>query len=557
MKKKWWHNTIGYQIYPKSFQDSNGDGIGDIRGIINRLDYLKNLGINVIWVCPVNKSPMVDHGYDISDYDDIDPMFGSLADMEELIAEANKRGMKILMDLVVNHTSDQHEWFKKAMSDLNSKYADYYIIRDGVDGKEPNNWRSIFGGSAWEKIDGTENKYYLHLFTKAQPDLNWENPELREEIYAMINRWLDKGLGGFRVDAISHLKKDFTYKNIEPDGPDGFVNSFPYASNIDGIEVFLNELNERTFKPHDALTIGEVDDLTPEKLESFVGENGCFSTIFDFYHCFHNINSKEWHGDLPAMVADIRKKMFAKQECVAKTSGLLCNYNENHDTARSCNRFIPKEDINYFSKSMLAVMNNFLKGIIFIYQGQEIGMTDYPKKNINEYLDLATFNSYKGLLLEGLSEADALARINIECRENARTPMQWTSSYNAGFTEGKPWFDINPNCADINVAAQENDEKSLLSFYKKMIATRSRSDLVDAFIYGSVTPKYDDISGIIAYERALGDVKILVINNYSADMTTLDFEGDFTEMLLNNYPDLVLQNGKLMLLPYQSITVKL
>lgn len=294
MLKKWWYNTIGYQIYPKSFQDTNGDGIGDLKGITAHLDDLADLGINVIWLCPINKSPMKDHGYDISDYEEIEPMFGSKDDLRELILEANQRGIKILMDLVVNHTSIEHPWFQKALEDPDGEYGKYYIIREGKDGKEPNNWRSIFGGSAWEQIKGT-NLYYLHLFTKWQPDLNWENPILRKKIYDMINGWLDLGIRGFRVDAISHLKKDFTYQNLPSDGADGYVNGFPYFSNVDGIGAFLKELKENTFQKYDAMTIGEVDEETlSDTLSDYIGENGYFSTIFDFCHAQFLVNSAEW-----------------------------------------------------------------------------------------------------------------------------------------------------------------------------------------------------------------------------------------------------------------------
>ena len=382
MQKKWWHNAIGYQIYPKSFQDTNGDGIGDIPGIIEHLDDLEELGINMIWLCPVNKSPMADHGYDISDYDEIDPMFGTLDDMKRLIKEADKRGIRVLMDLVVNHTSSEHEWFQKALEDPDGRYGKYYIIREGKDGKEPNNWRSIFGGSAWERIGDTD-KYYLHLFTKWQPDLNWENKEVREEIYAMINRWLDMGLGGFRIDAISHLKKDFTYENLPADGVDGYVNGFPYFRNVKGIETFLNELKKETFLPHDAFTLAEADDVAPEDLEDFIGEDGYFSSIFDFCHTRYHVNHPKWKDRPVEMINDLRDALFQKQEYV-NGRGFLCNFLDNHDTSRSAERFIPREDIGYYSMSALGSVNFFFPGIVFLYQGQAAGMLDYRKKSIDE-----------------------------------------------------------------------------------------------------------------------------------------------------------------------------
>lgn len=282
MEKKWWHKTVGYQIYPKSFQDTNGDGIGDLKGVIRHLDKIEKLGANVIWLCPVFASPMVDNGYDISDYMDIDPSFGTMEDMKELIEEAKKRGIRILMDLVVNHSSDRHAWFRAALQDPFGKYGKYYVFREGKDGKEPNNWRSIFGGSAWEKVPGYDNLYYLHIFTKEQPDLNWENPKLREEIYEMILKWMDLGLGGFRLDAISHLKKNYQYTNLPPDGPDEYNMAFEYFNNVDGLADILCEMKERTFAPTDALTIGEYDHMGPEDVEDVIGENGSFSSVFDF-----------------------------------------------------------------------------------------------------------------------------------------------------------------------------------------------------------------------------------------------------------------------------------
>lgn len=555
MLKKWWHNTIGYQIYPKSYQDTNGDGIGDIRGVIQHLDDLLDLGINVIWLCPIYQSPMVDHGYDISDYDRIDPMFGSNEEMEELIREADKRGMKILMDLVVNHTSDQHEWFQKAMADLDSEYADFYIIREGDGENPPNNWRSIFGGSAWEKI-GDTNKYYLHLFTKGQPDLNWENPKLREIIYDMVNRWLDIGLGGFRIDAISHLKKNFAYVNRPADGPDGLASAWDYFRNAKGLNVFLDELKEKTFKPHNAFTIGEVDDVRPEELGEFIGDDGYFSTIFDFCHTQFHVKDKEWKDCPLEMIHELRDRLFAKQD-YAKGHGLMCNFTDNHDTSRSVERFIPEEHINFYSESLLASVNFFLRGIVFLYQGQEIGMRDYQKKSIHEFLDLATYNNYNGYLLKGMTEDEALEKVNNECREHSRTPMQWNDKKNAGFTEGIPWFDVNPNYRVINYEAQKKDDKSLLSYYKKMIALRKREDLEETFIYGETKPRYEDQDGVIAYERTYEENRVLAIHNCNAREIRLPLDDVPGEVLLNNYEDWKTGNDNVVLKAFQSVIVKL
>lgn len=353
MEKKWWHKTVGYQIYPKSFQDTNGDGIGDLKGVIRHLDKIEKLGANVIWLCPVFASPMVDNGYDISDYMDIDPSFGTMEDMKELIAEAKKRGIRILMDLVVNHSSDRHAWFQAALKDPFGKYGKYYVFREGKDGKEPNNWRSIFGGSAWEKVPGYDNLYYLHIFTKEQPDLNWENPELREEIYEMILKWMDLGLGGFRLDAISHLKKNYQYTNLPPDGPDEYNMAFEYFNNVDGLADILCEMKERTFAPTDALTIGEYDHMGPEDVEDVIGENGSFSSVFDFCHTLDNVRNPKW-GNTVALFDDYRDQLFAAQKIV-DGRGMLCNFLENHDKTRIIDRFLMPEDQNLYSEKMLPV----------------------------------------------------------------------------------------------------------------------------------------------------------------------------------------------------------
>lgn len=554
MQKKWWHNAIGYQIYPKSFQDTNGDGIGDIPGIIEHLDDLEELGINMIWLCPVNRSPMADHGYDISDYDEIDPMFGTLDDMKRLIKEADKRGIRVLMDLVVNHTSSEHEWFQKALEDPDGRYGKYYIIREGKDGKEPNNWRSIFGGSAWERIGDTD-KYYLHLFTKWQPDLNWENREVREEIYAMINRWLDMGLGGFRIDAISHLKKDFTYENLPADGVDGYVNGFPYFRNVKGIETFLNELKKETFLPHDAFTLAEADDVAPEDLEDFIGEDGYFSSIFDFCHTRYHVNDPKWKDRPVEMINDLRDALFQKQEYV-NGRGFLCNFLDNHDTSRSAERFIPREDIGYHSMSALGSVNFFFPGIVFLYQGQAAGMLDYRKKSIDEFRDPTTFNMYRGYLQEGMTEEQALEKLNVESREHARTPMQWNAQENAGFTDGTPWFAVNPNYKTVNLEAEKGKEESLYHWYRKMIALRKSDEYSELFIYGSLTPVYEKTDGVIAYEREYQGRCVLIICNLKAALQELPFGWKVKKILLSNHKDVNIKKEKIYLRGYEVVIVE-
>lgn len=556
MLQKWWHNTIGYQIYPKSFQDTNGDGIGDLKGVTAHLDDLADLGINVIWLCPVNKSPMKDHGYDISDYEEIDPMFGSKDDLRELIREADRRGIKILMDLVVNHTSSEHPWFQKALKDPDGEYGKYYMIQEGKGGKAPNNWRSIFGGSAWERI-GDTNRYYLHLFTKWQPDLNWENPALRQKIYEMVNRWLDLGIRGFRVDAISHLKKDFSGASLPADGADGLADGFACFTNAEGIGVFLDELRENTFQRHDAMTIGEVDEgLPPGALTKYIGENGYFSTIFDFCHSIFHVGAAQWRDQPAAMMDELKKLLFAKQEMV-RGRGLLCNYMENHDLSRAVERFIPENEIDFYSSSLVGGINFFLPGIVFLYQGQAIGMRDFRKKELSEFKDPTTFVMYEEQIKNGMTAEESFAQINLESREHARTPMQWSDTPNAGFSTVEPWFAVNPNYHSINYEAQKKDPDSLYAFYKKMIALRKSGDFQELFIYGSFTPVYEEEPGVIAYRRSYDGRSVLIINNAKPQETALALPGTVTNTLLSNYDKVILNDGMIQLKRYQTVVLEL
>ncbi|MEO1770956.1 oligo-1,6-glucosidase [Enterococcus sp. 665A] len=551
--KKWWHEAIGYQIYPKSFQDTNNDGIGDIPGMIEHLDDLSDLGINVIWISPINLSPMVDHGYDISDYLQIDPSFGTNEEFERLIQEAEKRGIKVLMDLVINHTSSQHEWFKRAMADLDSKYADYYVIREGRGEEPPNNWRSMFGGSAWEKIPGT-NKYYLHLFTVDQPDLNWENPELRQELYEIIEFWLTKGLAGFRVDAISHIKKIYDEENLPSDGPDGLVTVWENYRDALGIGEFLGELRDRVFSKQDILTIAEMDVVDPEKWEEYFGDNGYFSSIFDFYHTAYSIQGKEFANDSEKFIEFLKPLVYKKQE-LANDRVFFTNFIENHDLPRSLNRFIPKEEIGFHSASVLGMFYFFMRGIPVIYQGQEIGMVDYPKETIDGYIDLATHNNYQDYLLNGLSETEALAQINIENRENSRTPMQWNSQTNAGFTKGTPWFAVNPTYHGLNYQQQKEDPHSLLSFYKEMIQLRKNPIYKELLVYGRAVPGFVEASGVVTYQRKLEKQTISALCNLTNQTIAVDYDAKF-EVLLNNYAELDCKTGQLTLLPYQGVILE-
>lgn len=554
--KKWWHETIGYQIYPKSFQDSNSDGIGDLNGITSRLDILEKLGINVIWISPINKSPMADNGYDISDYYTVDPSFGTNSDFEKLILEAHKRGIKILMDLVINHTSNQHEWFKKAMVDLDGKFAKYYIIKSGVrkNGKllPPNNWRSIFGGSAWEQIKGTD-QFYLHLFTKEQPDLNWENPKLRKELYKIIDFWVSKGISGFRIDAISHIKKDFSYENQIPDGPDQLVTAWEYYRSAKGIDKLLKELRDHAFNKYDLLNIAEMDVENPEKWEEFFGDSGYFSSIFDFYHTAYSVQQEEYKSNPIKFIEDMKDKMFQKQK-MSNGKVFFTNFIENHDLPRSLNRWFPKNEICYQSASTLGMMYFFLRGIPVIYQGQEIGMLDYPKKSIDEYIDIPTHNSFRDYLAKGYSEKQALDQINIESRENSRTPLQWNSTMYAGFSTVKPWFDVNPNYTTVNYQKQLNQRQSLFQFYRKMIALRKNKNYKNTLIYGETIPKLTDIEGCISYYRR-GEKTIQIICNMTNKEMLVNVPEE-KKVLLTNIEPIDLTKNIINLRPYQSIVLE-
>ena len=536
MEKKWWHKTVGYQIYPKSFQDTNGDGIGDLKGVIRHLDKIEKLGANVIWLCPVFASPMVDNGYDISDYMDIDPSFGTMEDMKELIAEAKKRGIRILMDLVVNHSSDRHAWFQAALQDPFGKYGKYYVFREGKDGKEPNNWRSIFGGSAWEKVPGYDNLYYLHIFTKEQPDLNWENPKLREEIYEMILKWMDLGLGGFRLDAISHLKKNYQYTNLPPDGPDEYNMAFEYFNNVDGLADILREMKERTFAPTDALTIGEYDHMGPEDVEDVIGENGSFSSVFDFCHTLDNVRNPKW-GNTVALFDDYRDQLFAAQKIV-DGRGMLCNFLENHDKTRIIDRFLMPEDQNRYSEKMLPVTNFFLPGIVFLYQGQEIGMRDDPKQSIQGFVDKPTFAIYDRLIAEGKTDAEALEQITRESREHSSTPMQWDASANAGFTTGTPWIGTADNYQTINAAAEMDDPDSVRSFYKTLVHLRKQHKVISE---GKIEFLFPENADLLAYRRygAPDGEELLVLCNLTAHEVPVTLPEGWAgvEKLLGNYTE--------------------
>jgi len=534
MQKKWWHNKVAYQIYPKSFLDTTGSGTGDLQGIIQKLDYLKDLGVDIIWICPCYQSPFADQGYDISDYYKIDPLFGSMEDLDTLIAEAKKRDMYVLMDLVVNHCSDEHEWFQKALADPEGEYGSYFYIEKGINGQPPNNWRSYFGGSVWEPIPGTD-KYYFHAFHKKQPDLNWENPALRQKIYEMIRWWLAKGLAGFRIDAIINIKKalPFSDYNYPPDREDGLCAITRMLSDAVGIGTFLGEMRDLAFAPFDAFTVGEVFDMKAEDLASFIGENGYFSTMFDFRETVFGAHPKGWYASTHITPEDYKQCLFTSQQS-AGNIGFLSNIIENHDEPRGVSRYIPAEELCEDAKKALATVYFFLKGLPWIYQGQELGMENLPFTSIEEINDINTLDEYQVAIDAGLSPADALRSVSYYSRDNARTPFQWDASANAGFTTGTPWLRINPNYTQLNASDQLADEASMLSYYKKLIALRKDPAYCDTFVYGDFIPYLPSEKNLIAYIRKSDSRTLLILVNYQKEARTISIPASYKKIILNN-----------------------
>ena len=553
--KKWWHDKVAYQIYPKSFYDTNGDGIGDLKGIINKLDYLKELGIDIIWLSPIYCSPMVDQGYDISDYYNIDPSFGTMDDMETLLKETKKRNMYVIMDLVVNHCSDKHEWFRKALEDPDGEYGEYFYIREGKGNKPPCNWRSYFGGSVWEKIPNT-NKYYFHAFAKEQPDLNWENPKVKEEIYKMINWWLDKGLAGFRIDAIINIKKDLSFQDFEADGDDGLCDMSKMLEKVIGIGDMLKELKEETFDKYDAFTVGEVFNAKEGELYKFIGKDGYFSSIFDFdMEVLGQEQSNRWYLNKDFTTNQLRDVIF-KSQIEALGIGFKANIIENHDEPRGASRYIMDGECNDISKKALAIIEVMRRGIPFIYQGQEIGMTNNKVDCIDKFNDISTIENYDRAIREGFSKEEALRLVNKFSRDNARTPFQWDNSINAGFTKGTPWLQVNEIYKEINAKLKLDDKDSVLSFYKKLINLRKSNEYKEVVVYGEFIPDLEVYDNVIAFYRKGANKCLMVIINYQNKEQIINFNKTY-KILINNYKDLKFVNNELMLKPYQGIIIEI
>ncbi|WJV36763.1 alpha-glucosidase [Raoultella terrigena] len=548
-QRAWWKESVVYQIYPKSFYDSNNDGTGDIRGIIAKLPYLKTLGITLIWVSPFYQSPMADNGYDIADYFAVNPDFGDMQDVDDLIAQAGEMGIKVMIDLVVNHTSDEHRWFRQALANPDSRYRDYYIFKPAVNGAAPNNWRSIFGGSVWEKVPGEET-YYLHVFHKKQPDLNWENPALREEIYAMINWWLAKGIAGFRIDAITFIKKDQDFSPLPPDGIDGLVSVKSKARNRPGIELFLNELKQKTFKKFNCVTVGEAPGVPLEEYERFIGPEGYFDMIFDFHAADIDVeNGSEWFRECDWSVKAFRETLFASQLAFTR-AGWGTTFIENHDQPRALSKLVRDADYqNEIGATALAAMYFFMHGTPFIYQGQELGMKNFCRSEISEFNDISSLDNYDRSLAEGFSAEEAMGFVNRRSRDNSRTPFPWSDGVNAGFNNGAtPWLALSTDDTSLNAQSQLARADSVFSFYKKMIALRN-IDFPETLIYGTFTPLEEAAESVIAYARSSATERLISITNLSAK------EQPFTlpdgEIVLSNY-----SNVTSTLKPYQTILIK-
>lgn len=555
MKKKWWMGKVAYQIWPKSFADSNGDGIGDLEGIIGKLDYLKDLGIDIIWISPVYKSPLVDQGYDISDYYDINPLFGDLETMDRLLAEAKKRDMYIVMDLVVNHCSDEHEWFKKACADPDGEYGKYFYIAEKKDGKLPCNWRSYFGGSVWEPIPGTD-KYYFHAFHKKQPDLNWENPKVRQEVYKMMNWWFERGIAGFRIDAIINIKKKLPFCDYEPDRDDGMVSIVRMLEDAEGIGEFLEEMKHETFDKYDAFTVGEVFNEKDSELREFIGEDGHFSSKFDFAPEMCG-KGGAWYEHETVTPEMYKNAIFDSQLRVADI-GFLSNIIENHDEPRGVCRYIPDGDLNDTSKKALAAVYFFLRGIPFIYQGQEIGMENCPFESIDQIDDISSKDEYKVCRDAGYSEEESMKLLRVYSRDNARTPVQWSDAENAGFSTHKPWMIVNPNYKEINLAKQKDDSNSVYAFYKKMITLYKDPAYHETLAFGRFEPYMRETKNLIAYYRKGERQTLLVLANFQNEAQTVMLPEAAGNVILNNCASVDLDDdGRITLGGYQAVMIEL
>ena len=553
---KWWQKTVVYQIYPKSFQDTTGSGQGDIPGITTKLDYLKTLGVGAVWLTPVYPSPMVDNGYDIADYTGIDPSYGTMADMEKLIAEAKKRDIRIVMDLVYNHSSDQHAWFQESKSSRDNGRADWYIWRDArADGSAPTNWRGIFGGSAWTWCEERQ-QYYLHTFAAAQPDLNWANPAVRKALYQAANFWLDKGVGGFRIDAITYIRKPDQLQDGPADGKDGMVSIHTMTANTPGILDYLREFQQAVFAGRDIFTVAEANGVGPDELKDWVGSQGVFDMLFEFSHMNLNFRENEvWCYPNDWKLSELKKALSDSQAATAM-DGWYPIFFENHDQPRSVNKFFPEgADPELAAKAMGTVLLT-LRGTPFIYEGQELGFTNVAWDNIDCYDDISSHGQYGFALEEGFTPQAALAFVHRYSRDNARTPMQWSDITQAGFTMGKPWLPVHPDFARCCVETEAKDEKSVLSYYRQLARLREQSKAAEILQQGDYQEIMPEDERIYAFRRVLGNQCIHVVINFT--LQEVRFNADFLqgeEYRIGNYePGAKGHLRPLEAVVYQSIT---
>jgi glycosidase len=548
MNKQWWKEAVVYQVYPKSFNDTNGDGIGDLRGIIEKLDYLVDLGINVLWICPMYQSPMDDNGYDISDYYKVAEEFGTNEDLDELLQKSKAKGLKVILDLVVNHCSDEHAWFQEALKNPESEEASYFYFVKPENDEVPNNWRSNFGGSAWDRT--ADGRYYLHSFGKKQPDLNWENPKLREKIYDMINWWLERGIDGFRVDAITFIKKDTTFQSGPAEDEAGRY-CIEHLINYPGIGDFLREMKARTFARHNSMTVAEAPGVPYDQLSDYAGEDGYFSMIFEFSYTELNQHKKGWS------VETFKKTLYKSQE-EAKKAGWFGVFLENHDHPRSPDKYISEAMLEKYGdrpKKMLASLFFLLRGTPFIYQGQEIGMVNYPFKTIDDFKDVSAITMYQETLEKGGTPEQALQAIVHTARDNSRTPMQWDNTMNAGFTTGEPWLAVNLNYPGLNVQEQASRPDSVLAYYRQMIALRKNPQLKEALVNGEFVPLDQPAVEVIAYQRKSADTTVIVISNFSAHKNECILPKAPEKILLSNCDEVKIEGRKIICEPYQSIVL--
>lgn len=555
MEKRWWKESVVYQIYPRSFCDSNGDGIGDLNGITGKLDYLKELGIDVIWLSPVYKSPNDDNGYDISDYQAIMDEFGTMEDFDRMLATAHEKGIKIMMDLVVNHTSDEHKWFIESRKSTDNPYRDYYIWRPAKeDGSLPNNWGSCFSGPAWE-YDKTTGMYFLHLFSKKQPDLNWDNPAVRQDVFDMMNWWLKKGVDGFRMDVISLISKEPGLPDKEP-GINGYA-TFNVSANGPHVHEYLQEMRQKALNNADTITVGECSGVTLEEAKKYArSDEKELNMVFQFEHM--DVDSDEKAGKWTTRKMDLRnlKKILTRWQKGLQDIAWNSLYWENHDQPRSVSRFgNDSDEYREISAKMLATCIHMMQGTPYVYQGEELGMTNCPFNTLDNFRDLESINAFHELTEQGkMTEEDMMAAIGYKGRDNARTPMQWDDSAYAGFSTANPWIMVNPNYTKINAKDQVNREDSVFKYYQKLIKLRHESELI---VYGTYDLILDDDKDIYAYIRTLGDKKLIVYCNFSENTREVELPEEFTngKVLISNYIDAKV-NHKITLRPYEAIVIQ-